>query len=68
MDLTSAVRERRRIISSFRTPIEHTALIATDITDHRHQLEKVYSKVFIHEACVFGDCCRRFEREFNRWY
>lgn len=67
LDLESAIAERRGIISSFRTPMEPTALIATDITDHRHWLEVVYRKTLMHEACVFDDCCRRFEREFGGW-
>lgn len=67
LDLDSAISERRGIISSFRAPLERTALIATDITDHRHWLEDVYRKTLIHEACVFDDCIRRFEREFGRW-
>lgn len=66
-DLSLAIAERSQITMSF--PVEMTrtatALIATDITDHRHWLEVVYRKTLIHEACVFDDCVRRFEREFR---
>ena len=66
-DLSLEIAERRGITRSFRTRIEPTPLIATDITDHRYWLQEVYSKVFIHEACVFDDCLRRFERAFKGW-
>lgn len=64
-DLTSAIAERCQITGSFPAKMARTALIATDITDHRHWLIEVYRNVLIHEACVFDDCCRRFEREFR---
>ncbi len=67
LDLESAVLERNRITCSFGAPIGPTRLIATDITDHRHWFVEVYRKVPIHEACVFDDCRRRFEKAFNRW-
>jgi len=65
MKLSSEIiRERNQIISSFSTPIQYTSLIATDITDHRYWMEKVYRNM-LREACVIDDCCRRFERMFN---
>ncbi len=65
LDLESAIIERNQIIRSFPVPITPTALIATEITDHRHWLEEVYRKTLIHEACVFDDCLRRFEKAFR---
>jgi len=65
-NLEKAIAERRGIMFSFPTPIPHTRLIAMDITDHRHWLEEVYRKTLIHEACVFDDGLRRFERAFGR--
>ncbi len=69
LDLTTVVSERNRIINSFTVPVEHTLLVATetDTADHRYWLEKVYSKLFIVEAGVVDDCCRRLEREFGGW-
>ena len=65
-DLSLEIAERHRITNSFPPPIPRTGLVATDITDHRYWLEKVYSKLFIVEAGVVDECCRRFEREFGR--
>ena len=59
------ISERRQIISSFCEQMQHTALLATDISDHKCQLEKVY-KQMLHEAGVIDECRRRFERMFRR--
>ena len=59
------ISERNKIISSFTTPMEYTGLLATDITDHESQIEKIY-KNMIHEKTVIDDCRRRFEQMF-RW-
>jgi len=59
------ISERNQIMSGFCVPLQNTPLFATDRTDHRCQLEKVY-KGMLREACVIDDCCRRFERTL-RW-
>jgi len=64
INLENILAERYRIMSSFSTPIEKTALLATDITDHRYWMEKVYHGM-LHEAGVSDGCCRRFEKMFG---
>ena len=64
LDLENIIPERNQIIRSFPTPIEKTSLLATDISDHRLWLEKVYREL-LHDAGVIDDCCRRFESMFK---
>jgi len=63
INLKSAISERYKIANSFPAPITFTALIATDITDHRHSMEKIYCRL-LHDAGTVDECCRRFERAF----
>ena len=56
--------ERNHIVNSFCVQLRHSQLLATDIADHKSQVEKVY-KGMLHEARVIDDCCRRFERTFE---
>ena len=58
------ISERNRIVNSFCIPLRHTPLFASDIADHKYQIEKVY-KGLLREACVIDDCCRRFEKMFR---
>jgi len=65
------ISERNRIASSnqhftFCFPLRHTPLLASDMVDHKNQLEKVY-KYMLREACVIDDCCRRLEKIEGRW-
>ena len=64
-NIEDVLAERNGIVNSFCMPIGHSLLIATDITDHKHQVEKAYEGM-LHEACVIDDCCRRFKRTFKR--
>jgi len=61
---TTDISERRQIINSFCDEIKFSELLATDITDHKYQIEKVY-KQMLHEKKVIDDCCRRFEKMFR---
>lgn len=65
LNIENVLDERNKIVNSFCMPMEHSRLIATDITDHKFQIYKVY-KGMLHEACVIDDCCRRFEKMFGR--
>lgn len=65
MKLEDILEQRKNIMGSLHTPVQQTPLFGTDITDHRHQIEKVY-KGMLHEACVIDNCCRRFEKMFGR--
>lgn len=51
-------------MSGFCIPLQRTPLFATDLTDHKCQIEMVY-KGMLHEACVIDDCCRRFKEAFR---
>lgn len=62
---TKDILERKGIANSFCIPLGHTPLVATDIADHKRQLEKVYEGM-LREASVIDDCCRRFEIMFRR--
>lgn len=64
LNIEDVLEERSRIVNSFCVPITYTRLIATDITDHKYQIWKVYQGM-LREACVTDDCCRRFERMFG---
>lgn len=66
IDLKNIIMERNQIIRSFHTPIEMTSLLATDISDHKLWLEKVYRNI-LREADVVDNRCRIFERAFNDW-
>jgi len=55
---------RNRIVNSFCIPPRHTPLLASDIADHKCQIEKVY-KGMLREVCVVDECCWRFERIFG---
>lgn len=61
---TEVILERKAIVGSSCIPLRHTPLIATDIADHKSQIEKVY-KELLHEACVMDDCCWRFKKMFG---
>lgn len=57
--------ERNHIANGDYIPLQHTPLVATDIADHKRQLERVYEGM-LREASVIDDCCRRFEIMFRR--
>jgi len=58
------ISERKQIIRSFCTQLEYTALLETDINDHKCQVETVY-KQMLHEKKVIDECRRRFKRTFE---
>lgn len=64
MKLNTDIISERKAITSSPFLFRHTPLIANDITDHKHHLEKIY-KELLHEACVIDDCCWRFEKMFR---
>ena len=59
------ILERNEIMLSFPGQIQRTSLLATDIGDHKSQLEEVY-KAWIREAHIIDDCLRRFKNMFGR--
>jgi len=61
---SSLIFERNKIIWSFTTLITFTGLLATDITDHRHNIKQVYRQL-LHEKSVYEECMRRFRRTFT---
>ena len=62
---TKDILERKCIANNTYTPLRHTPLLATDIADHKYQIEKVY-KGILREASVIDDCSQRFKIMF-RW-
>lgn len=64
IDLGHIITERKKIAASFRIPPRHLPLVASDMADHKCQIEKVY-KGMLREVCVIDDCCRRFENMFG---
>ena len=58
------ISERRKIIKSFCDEMKFTGLLATDVTNHEHQIRKVYRQM-LHEKRVIDECRRRFEKMFK---
>ena len=59
------ISERAQIINSFCDKMKLTELLATDITDHKCQIEEVYRQM-LHEKKVIDKCRRRFEKTFKK--